>query len=83
MKKRFSSEYKNDNINITIIKVWEYDDGWDAFMIEQKVLSLTKELFIDTKDIKDGRTEIRKEDILDVIEKVIHKYNVSKIKDKK
>ncbi len=66
--KRFKKEI-DSGVQIEIIKQIEFEDGWEAFLLEQKVLNETKHLKIlkDESPIKGGWTEIRKECFLEFI----------------
>ena len=73
ISKRFYKEF-NNNIDIELINEWVFEDGWEAYLIEQEILIATKNLQVDYDDLegllKDGKTEVRKTDIINVI----HKY---------
>ena len=55
----------NNNVKIEIIKTVEFEDGREAFKLEQKILKETIHLSISKEEspIKGGWTEVRKSDI--------------------
>lgn len=57
--------YKNENIEYEIINVWEFENGLEAFDIEQAILRETCDLMIQKEEspILGGWTEIRSKDI--------------------
>lgn len=64
VESRFKKEI-NNNVKIEIIKTVEFEDGWEAFKLEQKILKETIHLSISKEEspIKGGWTEVRKSDI--------------------
>lgn len=72
--KRFYKEIKNDTL-IIIKKEWIFEDGWEAHILEQNILKQTEHLKVDPEElgslIIDGKTEVRSEDIIEVIENII------------
>lgn len=61
--------FKYHNINLDIIEIWKFEDGFDALCIEQTILFKTYGYRIekDQSPIDGGWTELRTNDILDVI----------------
>lgn len=69
IQSRFKNEIQN-GIKIVTIKVEIFQDGWEAFKKEQRILKETKHLMV-TKDespISVGWTEVRKVDILEFLQ---------------
>ena len=73
IEKRFNKEL-GSNIKIETIFTKMYEDGWEAYLIEQKILKDTNHLMIKKKDspIKGGWTEVRITDIFDYISLEVH-----------
>ena len=73
IEKRFNKEL-GSNIKIETIFTRVYEDGWEAYLIEQKILKDTNHLMIKKKDspIKGGWTEVRITDIYDYISLEVH-----------
>lgn len=73
--KRFYREV-NNNVSIKLVHEWVFEDGWEAYLIEQEILTATKHLQVNHDDLegvlKDGKTEVRKTDIIDVIYKYLN-----------
>ena len=65
LKSRFRSLFKD----IEIIKTWNFEDGWNAFKLEQYVLKKTERYKPLDKNlpINEGKTELRTIDILNEI----------------
>lgn len=64
VESRFKKEIDN-NVKIEILKTIEFEDGWEAYKLEQKILKETRHLSIQKEEspIKGGWTEVRKSDI--------------------
>lgn len=69
LKNRFKKELE-EGINVEVIKTIDFEDGWEAFQLEQQILKETNHLRIKKKEspIEGGWTEVRKEDIIDFVE---------------
>lgn len=80
VNQRFLYDIKN-NVDIEIIKTFDFNDGIYAMMIEQIVLSKTKHLMINKEDspISVGWTELRNICFLNILE---HYMSLYKIKEK-
>jgi hypothetical protein len=65
LKRRFGNKFDD----ITVIKTWHFDDGWEAFLLEQYVLKKTDKFMPKNKNlpINEGKTELRTIDVIDVI----------------
>lgn len=72
--KRFYKEIKNDTL-VKIKKEWIFEDGWEAHILEQNILKQTEHLKVDPEELESliiyGKTEVRSEDIIEVIENII------------
>jgi hypothetical protein len=66
--------YTKDFI-VTIKKEWIFEDGWEAHILEQNILKQTEHLKVDPEELESliiyGKTEVRSEDIIEVIENII------------
>lgn len=65
VKQRFKKKFNE----LEIIKTWKFDDGWEAFKLEQYVLKKTYK-FKPTQEnlpLNEGKTELRTIDVFDVI----------------
>ena len=77
VKYRYTKSFVTDDTEIEEIKSFIFDDGYEAFKIEQRVKDLTSQYGIEKDEcpIKGGYTEIRIRDIWGVVEKVINEGN--------
>ena len=73
-KSSIENRFKHENINFEIIKEWKFDDGMDAYNIEQKILREVNFAYVSriNSPISCGYTELRSFDFLNTVETIIN-----------
>lgn len=71
-----TTRFRQENIDYNIIYIWEFENGYDALLLEQEILLKTYNHMInkDESPIIGGWTEIRSIDIKDIVFKTVTKY---------
>ena len=71
---RYAAATILENINFEIIKEWKFDDGMDAYNIEQKILREVNFAYVSriNSPISCGYTELRSFDFLNTVETIIN-----------
>ena len=75
------NRFKKENINIEIIKEWIFNDGMEAYNIEQQILREVNFAYVSriNSPISCGYTELRDFNFIDIVENII-KFNIKEIK---
>ena len=78
IEKRFKKEIES-GLHIEVIKTLEFKDGYEALLLEQKILheTLATQVSKDESPIEGGWTEVRYTNVLDIIEKTYQVHHNS------
>lgn len=81
LSRRYSKRFLKEGINfedIEIIKEIEFNDGYVAYEIEQKILNTVVEGKVEKTDspIDGGYTEVRSFDFSDMVDNILLEYNI-------